>query len=359
VGFPVHGGDVFELARLHHIDPQEIVDFSSNVNPLGPPSSALERLGEATWMVSRYPDPSYHEFRRAVAGYAGSPPEGVIEGNGATELIYLFAEAFVKEGDRILVPVPSFGEYERAARARGGAPVFVPPARGLEVDVGRVAEEMSKGCAAVFLSSPNNPTSRTIPEKDLLGLLELASETGTPVCLDEAFVEFTDSPAGLSARVGEFPNLLVVRSLTKIFGLPGLRVGYGLSSEETADRLRAAKMPWSLNALAQEAAIAALGDEAFLRRSRAVVSEERGFLYEGLKKIPRLEVLRPEANFILARISDGLSASVLKSILLKRRILIRDCSSFLGLGNGYFRVAVKLREDNVKLLSALGEVFDG
>jgi threonine-phosphate decarboxylase len=357
VGLPVHGGDVFELARRHRMDPQDIVDFSSNVNPLGPPPSALERLGEAEWMVSRYPDPSYRDFRRAVADYTGRSEAEVLEGNGATELIYLFADAFVKEGGRVVIPVPSFGEYERAASIRGGSPVFVPPRPGFDVDVDGIAEELRKGCAAIFLSSPNNPTSRTVTREGLLRLLELARDGEVPVCLDEAFVEFTDRAAGLSARLGEFPNLLIVRSLTKIFGLPGLRVGYGLSSKEMGDRLRAAKMPWSLNVLAQEAAIAALGDEAFLRRSRAAISEERGFLYEGLRRISRLEVFLPEANFILARISDGPAASELKSLLLERRILIRDCSSFRGLGTDYFRVAVRLREDNAKLLSALGEVI--
>ncbi len=355
----VHGGEVFEVAREHGIDPRKILDFSSNVNPLGPPSSALKSLKKALWMIPHYPDSSYHDFRKAAAEYADvSAIENVIEGNGSMELIYLFAELFVRGGDRTLIPIPTFGEYERAVRSRGGKPVCLECEPSLTVAVDRVASELDKGCKALFLSSPNNPSSKTIPKKDLLALIDLAFNRGVQVLLDETFIEFTDDhESGLSSRAEEFPNLFIIRSLTKIFALTGLRIGYGLASRKLAEQLRRAKMPWSVNVLAQEAGIAALHDRAFMESSRRVIEKERNFLYSGLKKIPRLTPFSPEANFILSRISQGLTAEELKAALLEKRILIRDCSSFKGLGKDYFRVSVKLRKQNTALLSALKEVL--
>lgn len=355
----VHGGEVFEVARVNRIDPRNILDFSSNINPLGPPSSALKRLKKAMWMIPHYPDSSYYDFRKAAAEYVGLPTiENVIEGNGSTELIYLFAELFVREGDRALIPVPTFGEYERAVRSRGGSPVFLECEPKFMVSVDSVADQLDKGCKTLFLSNPNNPSSKTISTKDLIKLIDLAFNRDVHVFLDETFIEFIENhECGLSSRVQEFPNLFIIRSLTKIFALTGLRVGYGLASRKLAEQLKRGKMPWSLNILAQEAGIAALRDDLYLERSRKVIANERNFLYSGLKKVPGLTAFRPEANFVLLRISHGWTAQELKAALLDKRILIRDCSSFEGLGKDYFRVSVKLRKQNTLLLSALKEVL--
>ncbi len=356
----VHGGEVFEIARLRGLNPRDILDFSSNINPLGPPSLAMKCLKNATWMIPYYPDISYRDFRRAAAEYARVPTsENVIEGSGSTELIYLFAELFVREGDKVLIPVPTFGEYERAVRNRGGLPVYLTCQHEFTVDADRFADELDRGCKAVFLSSPNNPSSKTIAKKDLLKLVELTSDRNARVFLDETFIEFTeDRELGLSPLVEEFPNLFVARSLTKIFALPGLRIGYGLASRKLIEQLRKAKMPWSVNVLAQEAAIAALHDKSYLERSRKLVAKEREFLYSGLGKIQGLTPFRPDANFVLLRITQGLTANELKSSLLDKSILIRDCSSFRGLNENYFRISVKLRKQNRMLLSTLKEVLN-
>lgn len=355
----VHGGEVFEIARLRGLNAKRIVDFSANINPLGPPSLALRHVKNATWMIPYYPDISYCDFRKAAAEYSGVPTsENVIEGSGSTELIYLFAEYCVREGDKVLIPIPTFGEYERAVRSRGGLPIYVPSQREFALDVHRLADELDSGCKAVFLSSPNNPSSKTVTKRDLLRLVELASNRNVHVFLDETFVEFTEDGTGLPPRVEEFPNLFVARSLTKIFALAGLRIGYGLASRKLIEQLRGAKMPWSVNILAQEAAIAALRDKSYLRRSRRLIAKEREFLYSGLAKIKRLTPFRPEANFVLSRITQGLTARELKSSLLDRSILIRDCSSFRGLQDNYFRISVKLRKENRLLLSVLREVLD-
>jgi threonine-phosphate decarboxylase len=198
-----------------------------------------------------------------------------------------------------------------------------------------------------------------IAKRELLKLVELACNRNAHVFLDQTFIEFTDEPdSSLSSHVEEFPNLFVARSLTKTFALTGLRIGYGLASRRLTSQLRRVKMPWSVNVLAQEAAIAALRDKPYLEKSRKLIARERDFLYSELKTIHGLTPFRPEANFILLRITRGLTAKQLKTSLLDKHILIRDCSSFRGLRDNYFRIAVKLRNQNRHLLSTLKDVFN-
>ncbi len=353
-----HGGEVFTVGREHGFHPRQILDFSSSINPLGPPPSAIRELKEALWKISVYPDSNYHDFRSAVAEYLGlSSTENVVEGNGSTELIYLFASLFAAKA-KAIIPLPTFGEYERAVLINSGVPAHVACDENFGMSFDRILDAMEDGSRILFLCNPNNPTSLTTPKTKLLRLIETASEKDVKVLLDETFVEFVDEgEASLSSRVEEYPNLFIIRSLTKFFALPGLRIGYGLASRKLAKQLRSAKMPWSVNALAQEAAIAALHDLPYIEKSRKVVARERDYLYSKLKQIKNLTPIRPEANFILSKILKGGDAVELQRELLAKRILIRDCSSFRGLGGEYFRVAVKLRKQNVLLLSALKEAL--
>lgn len=354
-----HGGEVFKVAREYGFHPREILDFSSSINPLGPPPSAIHKLKEAMWKIPIYPDTSYHEFRSAVAEYLGlSSIDNVVEGNGSTELIYLFTSLFAGKA-KAIIPHPTFGEYERAVLISGGVPVHISCDDNFGVNLDRILNAFENGSDLLFLCSPNNPTSLTIPKRKLLKLIEKASEKDVKVLLDETFVEFVDEgEASLSSRVEEFPNLFIIRSLTKFFALPGLRIGYGVASRKLVERLRGAKMPWSVSALAQDAAIAALRDLPYIERSRRVVARERDYLYSKLKHIRKLTPFKPEANFILSRIVRGIDGSELQRELLAKRVLIRDCSSFRGLGRAYFRVSVRLRKENSLLLSELKEALD-
>jgi threonine-phosphate decarboxylase len=350
---------VFSVSREYGFDVRDIIDFSSSINPLGPPSSALERLAKSTWMIPFYPDPSYHDFRQHAADYVGVGEENVIEGNGSTELIYLFSSLFIRRGDRVVLPVPTFGEYERAIRMSGGVPVHVGPNRDFALSLDNVREQLAKGCRAIFLCNPNNPTSLAVAKKDLLDLLGSALNVGAYVFLDETFVEFADDQdLSLVSRLSEFPNLFIIRSLTKFFALTGLRIGYGLAPAQIAEKMRSEKIPWSVNTLAQEAAMAAFRDDAYIEKTKRVVAEEREFLYSQLRKINQLEPIKPDANFVFLRISHGFTAPGLKRLLLDKRLLVRDCSSFQGLGGNHIRVAVKLRRENSLLLSTLKEVMN-
>lgn len=356
----VHGGDVWTIAQRTEVDPANILDFSSNINPMGPSPSSVKSIKDNLWKIPYYPERSYNNFRNQVAKYLKLDTiDNILEGSGSTELIHLFAELLIGDGDKVVIPIPTYGEYERIVRIRRGIPVHILPARQFGLNIDQILEELGNDCKAIILCNPNNPTSTIIQRKDLLTIIKIADENGVFVLVDESFVEFADKAnISLSSSVEEFANLFIIRSMTKFYGLPGLRIGYGLANTKLADRFRKIKMPWSLNSLAEEAGISALQDLKYMKKTRELISKERGYLYSGLKKIHGLTVFEPKANFILVRIQKGMTAEKLKESLLDRySILIRDCASFTGLGNEYFRVCVRLRNENSLLLSALKEIM--
>lgn len=356
-----HGGEVWEAASERGVQPRSIIDFSANVNPLGPPKGAIEAIKKSLWRIPFYPDPKSTELREAISRrFKGIGPDNLVVGNGSTELIHLFAEVFVEKGDVALIPEPTFGEYEVAVRKAGGKPKHVKLARGFSVDPAPFLKEIKSGPKAIFLCNPNNPTGVLAPRETLLEIIEGALEGGALVFLDEDFIDFVKGGASLVDEVEEYRNLFVLRSFTKVYGLAGLRVGYVAACKEAAGLLAKAKTPWNVNCLAQAAALAALDDEGYLERTRRLVEAERAFLMEGLKRLKALKVFPASANFIFIDVRrTGLTAAQLKEEMLKRGILIRDCSSFRGLDEFYVRVAVRTRRENERLLEALREVVEG
>jgi threonine-phosphate decarboxylase len=269
--------------------------------------------------------------------------------------MYLFAEAFLKKGETALIPAPTFGEYESAVRKTGETPKFVKLDKNFNLDLDAFKREMA-GAKIIFLCNPNNPTSMLIPAATLTGIVEKALEQDSLVFLDEDFLEFVKNDKALSmiGKVKKHPNLFVLRSFTKIFGLTGLRVGYGIANEDIIDALLCAKIPWNVNCLAQAAAVAALQDEEHLRVTRKLIEKEKAWLQDELEKFGSFEFSVPHANFFFINIcQSGFTASELKSKLLQQGILIRDCTSFRGLDEFYVRVAVKTHVENERLIAAL------
>lgn len=357
----VHGGDIWKAAERYHIEAREILDFSANVNPLGPSKRTIEKICESVWKVPYYPDPDYTELREAISRYIGGiRTDNLIVGNGSTELIYLFCEVFIGKVDLALIPEPTFGEYENAVRRVGGKPVYVNCGHNFRIDVSRLLEKMAAPVKAVFLCNPNNPTGILAPREDMLEIIEKAARESSLVLVDEAFIEFVSEEKrySLTAEVKKYENLFVLRSLTKAFGLTGLRVGYGIACEDLINLLFKVKPPWNVNCLAQAAAISALEDQEHLKRAQKLVDEERKFLLGELEKIKGLKVFPTDANFILMNIRQfGLTAAQLKEKMLSHGILLRNCSSFRGLNEYYVRVSVRTREENEKFLASLKEVL--
>lgn len=353
----VHGADVFEAASKAGLRREDFLDFSSSVNPLGASPKVLETLKSSFGEIPSYPDSNSTALREAIANHYGGISRGnVVVGNGSTELIYLFAEAFMQKGDVALVPAPTFGEYESAVKRTGEKTKQVKLGKDFRVEPSRFVRAMTGKVKAVFLCNPNNPTSILTKTEELTEIVEKALAKDVLVFLDEDFLEFVDEGEELSltGRIGEFPNLFVLRSFTKIFGLTGLRVGYGIASKEIASILLNAKIPWNLNCLGQAAAVAALADEEHLKKTLQLIKTEKTFLLEELTQLRGFKVYPPDANFFFIDTrKSGFTAAQLKAKLLKQGVLIRDCSSFVGLDEYYIRVAVKTRLENEKLLEAL------
>ncbi|MCL5877136.1 MAG: threonine-phosphate decarboxylase CobD [Candidatus Bathyarchaeota archaeon] len=350
-----HGAEVYGAATESGLKPQEILDFSSSVNPLGPSKKALDAAKEAFSTVAAYPDSNSNLLRQVIAShFSGITKDNIVVGNGSTELMYLFAEAFLKKGDKALMAAPTFGEYESAVRKTGEAPKFVRLGSSFQVEAEAFKREMA-GCKMVFLCNPNNPTSKLIPKDTLTDILETALAQDVLVFLDEDFLEFVDDEKGLTQikNIAKFPNLLVLRSFTKIFGLTGLRVGYGITSKELASVLLCAKIPWNVNCLAQAAAVAAIQDQEHLRVTRELIRKEKVWLQQELGAVKGFSFEPPDANFFFIDIKDAnITANNLKHKMLQQGILIRDCSSFVGLNEFYIRVAVKTHDENVRLIEA-------
>lgn len=359
--FP-HGGDVRGMARELGCEPSDILDFSASINPLGPPDWLRTTVSRAVSDLVHYPDPRSTALRQAAAARFARPVEEIIAGNGTSELLFCLARALGL--GRAVIPAPSYRDYATACQNAGmeivGFPIREQDDFSLDVAVLSQRLKALPQPAAVFLASPNNPTGRTVPA----GLLrQLAREH--PRCLfvvDEAFGSFVEGFESLAVERPE--NVAVLISLTKMFAVPGLRLGLAVAAPGLAGAVRACQAPWPVNSLAQSVGVRAVEDVSFEAATRQAITGLREELADGLARLPGLRVFPAAANFLLCRLSarpapdaaaessPGLAAR-LRLALLEKRIAIRDCSNFEGLGHWFIRVAVRSRTDNLRLLEAL------
>ncbi len=352
---PDHGGEIWKESMELGVVPNKLLDFSANVNPLGCSPLAKMAVKRSLDLVPFYPDNECTELRRAIASYVRKiEPANIFVGNGAAEIIHLFARAFIKNGCDAIVTQPTFSEYEYATLLQRGNPIHVMRLENFELDPEMLFKNITRRTSVLFLCNPNNPTG-TVQEKEIIEkIVQEAAKSNVMVLLDECFVDFVkgQTKISLSSVAKKYRNLVVLRSLTKTFGLAGLRAGYAIGHEATVRVLEKHKITWSVNTFAQVAAIAALKDMKFLNRSFQLVRKERAFLEKSLGELG-MDVTPSEANFLLARLHGQVDGEELKKRLIKRRILIRDCSRFRGLGSKFIRLAVKTRQENEALLRAL------
>jgi threonine-phosphate decarboxylase len=357
----VHGGEVLDAAYRSGVKHEELLDFSSSVNPLGTSVKALAAVEAAFGKVAAYPDSTSLELREVIAKHYSIGKENIVVGNGSTELMYLFAEVFLSKGDLVVMAAPTFGEYEGAVRKTGADICFIKLGEDQKLNVNVFIEGMALGgVKMVFICNPNNPTSLLTSTEDLTRILDVALEQSILVFLDEDFLEFVENEQALSmiGSIDKYPNLFILRSFTKLFGLTGLRVGYGIASREIIDVLMCTKIPWNVNCLAQTAAVVALNDEEHLQNTRTLICQEKAYLQKELDKIKGFRVFAPDANFFFIDIrKTGYTAAELAQKLLVQGIMIRDCSSFKGLDSYYIRIAVKLHKENVRLIEALESII--
>ncbi|KAF1084485.1 Threonine-phosphate decarboxylase [Sporotomaculum syntrophicum] len=356
-----HGGDVFGAARSLQCNPREIYDFSANINPLGPSPLALASIKDNLDLIRHYPDPRCTELRGVLSRHLKVAPEKMVLGNGAAELIFLLPR--VMGYRQAVVTTPTFMEYGTAMANAGGMVYEVPllEEEGFGLPVPRVNKAL---CSAdvVFICNPNNPTGGAVKKPIIQSIIENARTYGTTVVVDESFIDFVYRQELYSVLplLNDYPNLIVLYSLTKFFGIPGLRLGVLMAGESIIERIEAAKAPWDVNCLAQIAGAAALVDEEFMAQTRQLVWQERDFLRREVSLIPGLNAFNGKANFLLIKIERSeISSAQLAARAAKQGVLVRDCASFSGLGNKYIRVAVRTRSENLVLLKVLREIMKG
>lgn len=360
----VHGGDAEAVAARLGIPVEEIVDFSANINPDGPPSQVLDRLvREASnpRALARYPDPDSRRLREAAAAAIGVEPESIVVGNGSAALMTAVVRALAPSS--CLVPVPAFGEYGRALATAGCRMVPVPldRERGFALDAAEIRDEISRHRPDLcILTNPHNPSGSLAPAAAIRDVLTAARATGATVMLDEAFVDYAPDES-LARDAAATPGLVVLRSVTKFFAIPALRVGLAVASPEVAERVRAQMDPWPVTSLAESAAVEALEDEEFARRTRASNEREREWLGRALGGVSGLVVFPSAANFLLLELPHDAppAADVRERLVREHRLLVRDCGSFEGLAPGRFvRVCVRTRRENERLVAALAKLIE-
>jgi threonine-phosphate decarboxylase len=349
-----HGGDVYAWAQKARIDPAEIIDFSASINPLGPPASARKAFQESYNEASRYPDPYGDELKKALAKRHGMKPTEILVGNGSTQLVYLLC--FALRPRKALVVGPAFSEHANALTLAGAKVRFLPlTANGdFRFSTEDFMAAWGKADDMAFLTTPNSVTGRLIPRAEIEKIARIALLKKRFLVIDEAFIDFVEEES-VKQLIWDNPYVIILRSLTKYYALPGLRLGYLLAHSRRVAQFAAYLEPWSVNGPAQKVALACLADARFRLNTERWLHRERSYLAQALIALKRFQPYPSNANFLLVRIANNASAVGLHSFLLNKKILIRACNSFAGLGSDHFRVAVKRRKDNRLLLEALTE----
>jgi L-threonine-O-3-phosphate decarboxylase len=335
-----------------------ILDFSASINPLGPPPTAIDAIQSHLKSLPHYPDPTYQTLRQALGNAHNLPPEWVLPGNGAAELLTWAGRELAALGATYIM-TPAFGDYLRSLKAFSAKVIACPlPLEPSQAAIAlpplsRSPSPILPASAGLLLNNPHNPTGVLFPVSALHPLLEQFAL----VVVDEAFMDFLP-PAQqqtLIDQVTNYPNLVILRSLTKFYSLPGLRLGYAIAHPDRLRRWQQWRDPWSVNVLAEAAAIAVLQDVPFQQQTWNWLATARPQLFDGLAALPGLQPFPSAANFLLVACQQSVKP-LQRQLLTQHHILIRDCHSFPELGDRFFRVAIRTQAENQQLLAGLMDV---
>ena len=384
-----HGGNIYKIFREKNI--KEILDYSSNINPYGIPESLKKRITENLEILERYPDPDYIELRQKLAHLNKVDISNIILGNGAIEIIFLFME--VINPKKILIVSPTFGEYERAVKATervedssilgdsnkkkddeksfGKQKIEIEyfelkESDDFKLNIHNLKNELEKKYDLLIICNPNNPTGKFLKLDETEEILKECNKYNTKLFIDEAFIDFLED--GIKESIintkENKQNLFVTRAFTKFFAMPGLRLGYGIYFDKKLEkRISEKKEPWSVNNIAEMAGLTVLDDTEYIEKTLKWITKEKIYMYEKLNEINGMKAYKTEINFITVKIEDKLfskelNVKILREKMLEYSILIRDASNFKFLDERFFRLAIKNRENNDRVIEVLKEIFN-
>ncbi len=359
--FVSHGGDVWGFSRKYNIPLEQVLDFSGPINFLGPSPKAVDVVKQQAKLIRFYPDPNPTDLRIEIAKYVGHGVEekNIILGNGSIELIYMIAEVFPCDY-KAVIPVPSFTEYEKAVLRMHGEAIFVQLPDDFALETERIKKAATEDTKLICICNPHSPSGTLYSRDTIFDLLEFCGKKDIILSVDENYIEFAakGEEATMAGYVNKYPNLFVIHSVTKFYGMPGIRFGYGIAARSLIETLETTRQPWSINTLAGFTTLAAFSDKDFIDNSKRTIAKERNGFAKMLNKIEGLHVFPSETNFLLVKIlNPKFTSTGLRGEMAKIGMLIRDCSTFVGLDDSFFRVTVRSGADNVKLVEAIEKVM--
>lgn len=353
----VPGRSQDEIAAEFGLKKEDIIKLGSNENPWGPSPKALEAIKNELDSINRYPESQLKEVVHLAAEYAGvKDSQVIIGGDGADEIIDVLAKTFIEPDDEFIVPLPSYMYYEYLLKQYGANPVYAKWDLDKNVlDVDSVFDCITPKTKIIFLCSPNNPTGTLIDKNDLV---KIASENpDILIVIDEAYFEYSEVTN--KDLIDEYDNIFIIRTMSKVLGLAGMRIGYGLACEEIIEYMHRIKPVFSLTRLSYVAAVNTFKDKEYIEKSIKDGIESRDYLIDELSKIDSLNVFPSKSNFILIGVKDtGYTAAEITREFMKRGIIVRDCTSFKGLDEYWIRISICTMEENKKFIEIVHEVVD-
>lgn len=350
-----HGADIYTASEKSGIQMDSIIDFSANINPLGIPESVKKAAINSIEKANKYPDINARELIKNIAKWENVPEEWIFPSNGAAEAI--FRIAFYLCPKRGIVTAPTFSEYENSLVAAGS---FVDYYNLKEEDDFKIQDDfvsrINVNTNIIFLCNPNNPTGQLTNKETMVKILDRCKEVGAFVVIDECFLDFVENVEEYSSvnLLEKYNNLIILKAFTKIYAIPGIRLGYCISSnKDVIEGLKISGPPWNVSNIAQAAGIAALKEKVYVKKTVQFIKIQRMYLVHELKKL-NVKVFNSHTNFILFKVEDNVD---LKEEMLKKSILIRSCSNYKMLDNSFYRIAVKTHEDNLLFIKALKEIL--
>ena len=352
----VPGRSQDEIAADFNLKKEDIIKLGSNENPWGPSPKAMKAIEDEIKSINRYPESQLHELVSEIAKYSGvKDSQVIIGGDGADEIIDVLAKTFIDDGDEFIVPLPSYMYYEYLLKQYGARPVYAKwNLDENKLDVDSIFDSITPKTKMIFLCSPNNPTG-TLIDKEVL--TEIASRNPEVlIVIDEAYFEYSEVTN--KDLINDYDNIFIIRTMSKVLGLAGMRIGYGLACEEIIEYMHRIKPVFSLTRLSFVAALNTFRDRDYIEESIRKGIESREYLYEEVSKIDGLNVFPSKSNFMLIRVKDtGFTASELALELMKKGIIVRDCTSFKGLDEYWIRISICTLEEDEKFIKILKEVL--